>query len=70
MLPDAQLSRMLSAPPGRRRPPPCDRVATGYRLNESLSRDRGGLVAGDAANAALNALRLGDTLKFTAERPA
>jgi hypothetical protein len=45
-------------------------VATGYRLNESLSRDRAGLVAGDAANAALNALRLGDPLKFTAERPA
>jgi hypothetical protein len=45
-------------------------VATGYRLDESLSRDRAGLVAGNAANAALNALRLGDTLKFTAERPA
>jgi SAM-dependent methyltransferase len=48
----------------------CDRVATGYRLNESLHRNRIGVAAKTAANAALSALNLGDTLKVTAERPA
>jgi len=49
--------------------PACDRVATGYRLNESLHSNRAGVAAKTAANAALDILRLGDTLKLTAERP-
>jgi len=46
-----------------------DRVASGYRLNEALSGGRAGRVAKTAVNGALNALRLGDTLKITARRP-
>ena len=47
-----------------------ERVATGYELNESLTRTRKGVAAKATANAVLNACRLGDTLKLTAERPA
>jgi SAM-dependent methyltransferase len=48
----------------------CDRVASGYRLNESLHRHRAGVATKTLANAALDALKLGDTLKVTAERPS
>jgi SAM-dependent methyltransferase len=49
--------------------PACDRVATRYRLNESLHSNRAGLVTKSAANKVLDILRLGDKLKLTAERP-
>jgi len=49
--------------------PACDGVATRYKLNESLHSNRAGVVAKAAANTALDILRLGDTLKLTAERP-
>jgi 2-polyprenyl-3-methyl-5-hydroxy-6-metoxy-1,4-benzoquinol methylase len=62
-----ELLTLLHRPEHR---PSCDRVATGYRLNESLSRSRGGIAAKTVANAALSALTLGDTLKVTAERPS
>jgi SAM-dependent methyltransferase len=47
-----------------------ERVKSGYRLNEALSTRRSGRVAKAAVNSALNATRLGDALKLTAERPA
>jgi SAM-dependent methyltransferase len=46
-----------------------ERVASGYRLNESLSGGRGGRALKAVANAALNGLRLGDALKATAHKP-
>jgi SAM-dependent methyltransferase len=42
---------------------------TSYRLNESLSTTRKGLIFKRAANTALSGMRLGDTLKIMAERP-
>jgi SAM-dependent methyltransferase len=48
---------------------PGGRVDTSYRLNESLSASRAGAAFKAAANAALNASRLGDSLKVLAERP-
>jgi SAM-dependent methyltransferase len=47
-----------------------DRVATGYQLNEALSTRRTGRVVKAAANASLNTLRLGDSIKVTARRPS
>jgi hypothetical protein len=49
--------------------PACDRVAMGYRLSESLIAIAPGVAAKTDANTALDLLRLGDTLKLTAERP-
>jgi hypothetical protein len=49
--------------------PAVDRGQTSYRLNESLSENRGGRAAKAAANAVLSALRLGDSLKVLARRP-
>lgn len=49
---------------------PVDRVESSYRLNESLSSSRAGAVLKGAANAVLNATRLGDAIKLVAERPA
>jgi SAM-dependent methyltransferase len=42
---------------------------TSYRLNESLSTTRTGLILKRAANTALSGARLGDTLKIVAVRP-
>jgi SAM-dependent methyltransferase len=47
-----------------------ERVETGYSLNESLSGSRRGQAVKSAANAVLNATRLGDAIKLAAERPA
>ena len=44
------------------------RKETGYRLNESLSERRLGAAAKAGVNGLLSLLRLGDTLKVTAER--
>jgi SAM-dependent methyltransferase len=44
------------------------RVETSYQLNEALSRNHLGTATKATANAALSVLRLGDTLKVTAER--
>ena len=44
-------------------------VESSYRLNESLSTRRAGVAFKTAANAALAATRLGDTIKLVAERP-
>jgi len=41
---------------------------TSYRLNESLSTRRAGVLVKTGVNAALSATRLGDTLKVVAER--
>jgi SAM-dependent methyltransferase len=41
---------------------------TSYKLNESLSTSRTGPIIKGAANAVLSPLRLGDTLKITAEK--
>ena len=49
---------------------PGARVESGYRLNESLSSSRAGAALKGAANAALSATRLGDTIKLVAERPS
>jgi SAM-dependent methyltransferase len=59
-----QAARSRSAPVG-----PGDRVASGYRLNESLSSSRIGGALKRVANAALNAARLGDSIRLVAERP-
>ncbi len=48
---------------------PGDRVESSYRLNESLSTARSGLIFKSAANAALSVTRLGDTIKLVGERP-
>jgi SAM-dependent methyltransferase len=45
-----------------------DRVESGYHLNESLSSSLAGAAFKGAANAALGATRLGDTIKLVAER--
>jgi SAM-dependent methyltransferase len=47
-----------------------ERVASSYELNEALVGRRSGRLAKAAANASLSALRLGDTLKVTARKPA
>lgn len=44
------------------------RVETSYRLNESLSSTRAGAMVKRAANAALGASRLGDSIKVLAQR--
>jgi len=55
----------------RRRPSSSGaRKETGRQLNESLTSTRLGTIGKDAVNVGLNVLRLGDTLKVTAERPA
>ncbi len=46
-----------------------ERVESGYALNESLSGSRRGVAVKGAANAVLNATRLGDAIKLAAERP-
>lgn len=46
------------------------RVETGYRLNESLSSRGTGVLVKRMANASLNALRLGDSIKLVAQRPS
>jgi SAM-dependent methyltransferase len=46
-----------------------ERVETGYALNESLSASPRGIAMKAAANGILNATRLGDAIKITAERP-
>jgi 2-polyprenyl-3-methyl-5-hydroxy-6-metoxy-1,4-benzoquinol methylase len=46
-----------------------ERVASGYRLNEALTARVSGRILKVAVNAALNTLRLGDTLKVTAGTP-
>ena len=45
-----------------------ERVETSYRLNESLSASRTGTLARSAVNGLLGMMRLGDSLKVTAER--
>ena len=47
---------------------PGDRVESGYRLNEALTARRAGALLKGAANAALNATRLGDVIKLVATR--
>jgi 2-polyprenyl-3-methyl-5-hydroxy-6-metoxy-1,4-benzoquinol methylase len=47
-----------------------ERVASAYELNEAMVGSRSGRLAKAAANASLSALRLGDTLKVTARKPA
>ena len=47
---------------------PGERVASGYRLNESLTATRRGLAVKRVANAALSLTRLGDSLKLVAAR--
>jgi SAM-dependent methyltransferase len=54
---------------GRARPQAHSNTETSYRLNESLSTRRSGVIVKRAVNAALTAVRLGDTLKVVAERP-
>lgn len=49
---------------------PTSRVDAGYRLNEALSSSGGGALVKRAANAALSATRLGDSIKAVAERRA
>jgi SAM-dependent methyltransferase len=46
-----------------------DRVTTGFALNERLSSGRGPRLAKSLANAALNLMKLGDTLKALAVKP-
>jgi SAM-dependent methyltransferase len=46
------------------------RVDSGYHLNEALSARRSGRALKSAANAALAASRLGDSIRLVAERPA
>jgi SAM-dependent methyltransferase len=46
-----------------------ERVQSGYALNESLSESRRGVAVKEAANAVLNATRLGDAIKLAAQRP-
>jgi 2-polyprenyl-3-methyl-5-hydroxy-6-metoxy-1,4-benzoquinol methylase len=48
---------------------PGSRVESAYRLNESLSSARTGVAFKNAANAALAAMRLGDTIRLVAENP-
>lgn len=48
---------------------PGGRVASGYRLNESLSSSRIGAALKGTANVILNAIRLGDSIMLIAERP-
>jgi SAM-dependent methyltransferase len=48
---------------------PGTRVENAYRLNESLSSTRVGALFKGAANVALNATRLGDSIRLVAERP-
>ncbi len=47
---------------------PGGRVESAYRLNESLSGTPAGAAFKGATNAALGALRLGDTIKLIAAR--
>lgn len=54
---------------GRERAPGASNTETSYRLNESLSTRRTGTVVKRASNAVLSAGRIGNTLKFVAERP-
>ncbi len=56
-----------------RRPPGqghSKRVCESYQLNETLSTHRVGTAVKQGANTVLSAVRLGDTLKVLAERPA
>jgi SAM-dependent methyltransferase len=53
----------------RRAAEPFRRLDSAYQLNESLSSSRTGTVFKHAANRALSATRLGDTIKLVAERP-
>lgn len=55
---------------GRARTQTHSNTETSYRLNESLSTRRSGVIVKRAVNGALTAVRLGDTLKVVAERPA
>jgi SAM-dependent methyltransferase len=48
---------------------PGGRVESGYRLNEALTSSRSSAILKGAANAVLNATRLGDTIRLVAERP-
>ena len=54
---------------GRNRAPGASNTETSYRLNASLSTRRTGTLVKRAANAVLSAGRIGNTLKFVAERP-
>ena len=48
---------------------PGGRVESDYRLNEALTSSRVGAILKGAANAALDATRLGDNIRLIAERP-
>jgi SAM-dependent methyltransferase len=53
----------------RRGVTPGERVSSAYELNEALSERRSGAALKSTVNGSLNALRLGDGIKATAERP-
>jgi SAM-dependent methyltransferase len=55
---------------GRERPTDHDLTRTSYRLNQSLTTNRAGVITKRLLNAALSAARIGDSLKALAERPA
>jgi SAM-dependent methyltransferase len=54
---------------GRVRTTTHSNTETSYRLNESLSTRRSGVIVKRAVNGVLTTVRLGDTLKVVAERP-
>jgi SAM-dependent methyltransferase len=62
---------LAGALPGRRaaRVTARERVAASYRVNEALTRGPARAFAKDVVNRALSAGRLGDSLKFEAQRP-
>jgi hypothetical protein len=62
---------LAGALPGRRaaRVTAGERVAGSYRVNEALTRNPARAFVKDVVNRVLSAGRLGDSLKFEAQRP-